>query len=77
MNDGKITLNETLNQNNLSEIIKGLSYHIALEFMEYLNDEYDGQDEWDYTIKDGENNLFTLKIQLSDWDINYQKKVIE
>ena len=77
MNDGKITLNEALNQNNLSEVIKGLSYHIALEFISYLNDGCNGQDEWDYTIKDGENNLFTLKTQLSDWDINYQKKVKE
>ena len=73
-NDGKINLNESLNQNNLSEVIKGLSYHIALEFIQYLNDEYNGQDEWDYTIQDSDNNFFTLKIKLSDWDINHQKR---
>ena len=73
MNDGKINLNETLNQDNLSNVIKGLAYHIALEFIADLNDEILGQNEWNYTIKDSKDNHFSLRISLKDWDINHIK----
>lgn len=73
MNDGKIKLTEPLNQDNLSGVIKGLAYHIALEFIADLNDELLGQNEWDYTITDSKDNHFSLRISLKDWDINYMK----
>ena len=69
LNDGKIKVNEDLNINNLSEIIMGLSYHIALEFIEYLTDEYNGQSEWEYTI-DSKDDNYTLKIEINEWNLS-------
>lgn len=69
INDGKIKIDEGLNINNLSEIIKGLSYHIALEFIAYLNDEYNGQNEWEYTINSEDDN-YTLKIEINEWNLS-------
>lgn len=66
-NDGKIKLDKHINQDNLSNVIKGLSYHIALEFISFLNDEYNGQNEWEYSIEDSKGDIFTLKISLNDW----------
>ena len=42
--DGKINIPEPLNAQNLSEVIKGLAFHIAMEYIMDLNDEYLGQD---------------------------------
>jgi len=69
MNDGKIKVDEDLNINNLSEIIKGLSYHIALEFIAYLTDEYNGQSEWEYTIN-SKDDKYTLKIEINEWNLS-------
>lgn len=69
MNDGEIRVDEDLNINNLSEIIKGLSYHIALEFFAYLNDEYNGQNEWEYTIN-SKDDKYTLKIEINEWNLS-------
>lgn len=74
MNDGKILLNEELDINNLSKIIKGLSYHIAMDFIAYLNDEWDGQDEWEYTIKAMDDN-YTLKIKINEWNLPKKEDV--
>lgn len=64
--DGNIYLKEELNQDNLSDIIKGLAYHIALQYIGYLNDDYLSQDEFEYTIrtKDG---TYALRIKLNEY----------
>ena len=69
LNDGNIRLNNELTHSELSEIIQGLSYYIAMEYMWYLNDDYQGQNEWDYTIIT-KNDNYTLKIKINEWDLN-------
>lgn len=64
--DGKINIPEPLNAQNLSEVIKGLAFHIAMEYIMELNDEYLGQDEWEFIIK-AEDKTYTLKINLNEW----------
>ena len=69
LNDGKIRLKGELTHKELSDIIQGLAYHIAAQYLEYLNDDYQGQNEWDYTIIAKDDN-YTLKIKVNEWDLD-------
>ena len=74
MADGKIYLDENLSTQNLSEIISGLSYHIAMEFLEYVHNDSDyGDDEWEFEIN-AKDDCYTLKIKLSEWNLKALKK---
>jgi len=72
LNDGNIRLDRELTHRKLSEIIKKLSYYIAMQYMWYLNDDYQGQNEWNYTII-AKNDNYTLKIKINEWHLDKPK----
>lgn len=73
LNDGNIRLNRELTHSELSKIIQRLSYSIAMQYMWYLNDDYQGKNEWDYTII-AKNDNYTLKIKINEWDLDKEVK---